>query len=181
MDAWRSVPGFVKPNYMEEKIMKRRLIPVASVIAVFMLATALNGSMFSVNAFAEGNIAQTPKPVKEHAQKGKGGGEDPNITNDSDSNDPNSMPKAPGYKGGERPRGAGYCRVGIDNWTGWYIRVYVDGTYRGTIAPWDESHCYTGSGPTKIYAVAVFEDGSRFTWGPRVVNCSRAYNWELHP
>ncbi len=115
------------------------------------------------------------------AEKGRGTGPDTNIKNDQDKNDPNSPRPAPANKGGEKAKGAGpaTCQVKFDNSTGYYIRVYVDGTYRGTMDPWGDYSLYTGSGSTDLYAVAVFTDGTRLTWGPKAVSCSGLYSWRL--
>ena len=34
--------------------------------------------------------------------------------------------------------GPNYSDVVIDNWTGYYIDIYVDNSYRGTVSPWDK-------------------------------------------
>lgn len=156
----------------------------AGLLVLLFLAATLLGPMST-----DSTAAQTKKPGaakgkvdKDHAQKGRGaGGADANIKNDSDANDPGKQMPAPGAKGGEKSKGAGDCAVVIDNRSAWYIRIYVDGTYRGTIAPWGDSYCYTGAGDTLLYAVATFTDGSRYTWGPRAVGCYGSYTWQLFP
>ena len=156
----------------------------AGLLVLLFLAATLLGSMSSETTAAQAKKpgAARAKMDKDHAQKGKGaGGADENIKNDSDANDPGKQMPGPGTKGGEKSKGQGDCAVVIDNRSALYIRIYVDGTYRGTIAPWGDSYCYTGAGNTLLYAVATFTDGSRFTWGPRTVGCYGKYTWQLFP
>lgn len=157
--------------------MKSKVMLAATVAVVFSLLTIGLGSP---PAEQKGK-AKSKKAVIEKAQKSRGGGQDENIKSDKETNDPNAIPPAPPNKGGEKSRGVGACAVFVDNSTGYYIRIYVDGTYRGTISPWGDDYTYTGAGPTRLYAVAVFEDGSRLTWGPRVVDCYSSYSWRLTP
>jgi hypothetical protein len=164
--------------------MKRRFAVAGLVTFAFFVAASLSIPL-SNNALAaqtgkKSSTQSKSKVDKDHAQKGKGGGSDQNIKSDSDANDPGKPVPAPGKKGGEKSKGqAGGCAVVLDNRTGWFIRIYVDGTFRGTIAPWGDSYCYTGAGRTQLYAVATFNDGSRYTWGPRLVNCYGSYTWQL--
>ncbi len=100
------------------------------------------------------------------------GGDDPNITVGEVLNPVNGFTDLvqPEAKGGERTRGA-YCKVVFDNWTNLYLKCYVDGTYRGYIAPWGDGAVTVGSGSTSAYVVAEFDDGSRLTWGPIRHDC----------
>jgi hypothetical protein len=70
----------------------------------------------------------------------------------------------------------------VDNWTGWYVKVYVDGSFRGSVGPFDDGTVYVGSGATTVYARADFTDGSYKYWGSRVVNCPRGgtFSWTLN-
>ena len=155
----------------------------ASLLSLLFLAASVFGPMSSYTTAAQKTAAPAKgKQVeKTHAEKGRGGGPDQNIKNDSEANDPNKPAPAPGNKGGEKARGAGACQVVLDNRTGWYVHIFVDGTNRGTIGPWGDAYCYTGSGATVLYAIATFTDGSRFTWGPRTVNCYDSFTWQLFP
>ncbi len=154
--------------------MKKHIVGI--VLAIFLLPLIHSGSLIEATAAQKGK----GKVTETHAQKSRGGGADENIKSDSETNsDSNKMP-APPKKGGARAKGAGACAVVVDNRTAYLIRIYVDGTYRGTISPWGDAYCYTGSGATKLYAVALFDDGSRLTWGPNVVNCGDTYTWRLY-
>jgi len=47
------------------------------------------------------------------------------------------------------PRSAtDYCKVIIDNWTGYTVDIYVDGYYEGSCAAWSEGYTYAVAGAT---------------------------------
>jgi hypothetical protein len=163
--------------------MRSKFTTAGLLVLLFLAATFL-GPMSPDTTAAQTKKAGAAKAKveKDHAQKSRGaGGADENIKNDSDANDPGKQMPAPGAKGGEKSKGQASCAVVVDNRSAWYIRIYVDGTYRGTIAPWGDSYCYTGAGDTQLYAVATFTTGEKFTWGPRVVSCYNRYTWQLFP
>jgi len=107
------------------------------------------------------------------AVQGKARGADPNIEERKTKNDPNQIDKdiiQPADKGG-RTRGT-VCAVVFDNYTSWYVDCYVDGRYRGDVAPYGNGKVYVAGGDTRIYAVAEFTDGSEITYGPLTRYCS---------
>jgi hypothetical protein len=124
-----------------------------------------------------------PEVVKAKAQSSRGTGEDPNIKSGSDKNDPKSNTPAPSYKGGTAARGSGpgVCGVRADNYTRYIIKVYVDGSYRGAVGPFDNGTVFVGNGATTFYARADFTDGSYKYWGTWVFNCQHGttVTWEL--
>ena len=77
--------------------------------------------------------------------------------------------------------GPNYSDVVIDNWTGYYIDIYVDNSYRGTVSPWDKKTTWAIPGSTKLYAKAVFDDGSYLYWGPSTTTTGYQYTWKLNP
>ncbi len=77
--------------------------------------------------------------------------------------------------------GADYSDVVIDNWTGYYIDVYVNGNYRGSISPYDKKVTWAIPGTNTLYAKAVFNDGSYLYWGPKVTYTGYQYTWKLNP
>jgi hypothetical protein len=109
----------------------------------------------------------------------KGSGNDNNITSKSNKNDPNDKSTAPSYKDESRGSGPGICTVTIKNFTNWYIDIYMDGKYIGEIGPWQDAYSYTGTGATKIYVKAQFDDGSYYYWGPTVFDCDYKYIWKV--
>jgi hypothetical protein len=104
-------------------------------------------SGFLVTLLTSDAAAQTPDKSKTieltstRVEKGTAKGSDANIKKDEMANDPTAKRGAPPTKGG-KARGAGGCRVQFDNSTDLYIKVYVDGFFRGTMGPWDDSYVY---------------------------------------
>jgi hypothetical protein len=76
--------------------------------------------------------------------------------------------------------GANYSDIVIDNFTGYTIDIYVDGSFRGTIAPYDKKVTWAVPGNTRLYAKAVFNDGSYIYWGPTVTYTGYEYTWRLN-
>jgi hypothetical protein len=78
----------------------------------------------------------------------------------------------------EKPKGTRgeYCKVIIDNWTGYTVDVYVDGDYSGSCAAWGEGYTYAIPGKTELYAKSV---GGTVYWGPVYVDCQYEYTWQL--
>lgn len=157
---------------------------------IFIVALALVlGAALATSAPAQEKKAPEKKAeasdtIKANAQAGKAGAADPNVKKADVTNDPKAAAgKAPAHRGATtRGFGPGVCGVAVENWTALYTKIYVDGTYRGTLGPWDEGIVFTGSGATTMYARADFTDGSYKYWGPSVVNCPRGgrHTWELH-
>lgn len=77
--------------------------------------------------------------------------------------------------------GPNYSDVVIDNWTGYYLDIYVNGNYRGTVAPWEKKITWAIPGTNKLYAKAVFDDGSYLYWGPKTTYTGYQYSWKLNP
>lgn len=153
---------------------------------VFIVALALVfGAALATSAPAQEKkaAAADSNTIKATAQAGKAGA-DPNVKKADVTNDSKAAAgKAPAHRGATtRGFGPGVCGVVAENWTSLYVKIYVDGTYRGTLGPWDEGVVFTGSGATTMYARADFTDGSYKYWGPSIVNCPRGgrHTWELH-
>ncbi|RYD94361.1 MAG: hypothetical protein EOP50_09650 [Sphingobacteriales bacterium] len=88
--------------------------------------------------------AQTTRTVQGKAVS-KGRGANPNIKKDAPTTD--VMTK------GTKTRGA--CSITVDNWTSLYVKVYVDGVYRGTVDAWGKGTVTVGDGYTTVYCVSV--------------------------
>ncbi len=153
--------------------MKNKLMAV--IVAFF--------SMFLLMGLMTVEIsAQKPESIKStRAEKGRGDA-DPNIKQGETTNSAKSKIETPPAKGGTT-RGGGGCRVEFDNSTAWYIKVYVDGIFRGTMGPWDDSYVYVIPGITKVYARAEFDDGSYRYWGPKSYDCGpgESINFRMLP
>lgn len=163
--------------------MKRRFaIAILMTLAFLIVAgpsNSFSSSMAGQKPDKKGSTQSKGKVGKVHAEKGRGGASDENIKQDRQPNDSSKPAPAPPNKGGERSKGQSSCMVVVDNRTGFYVDIYVDGTFRGTVGPWGDSYCYTGAGSTRLYGVATFGDGSRLTWGPSTVTCYGRYTWQL--
>lgn len=111
----------------------------------------------------------------------KARGADPNIKDDSAVNETGKASGAvrPASKTGEAARGQSTCDVMFDNYTDLYIKTYVDGRFKGTMAPYGELYTWAIAGPTILYARADFRDGSYTTWGPFRVSCLSSYTLRL--
>ena len=75
--------------------------------------------------------------------------------------------------------GSSYSDIIVNNYTGYSIDIYVDGSFRGTIAPYDKKVTWAVPGNTRLYAKAVFNDGSYTYWGPTVTYTGYEYTWKL--
>jgi hypothetical protein len=88
--------------------------------------------------------------------------------------------KASEGKPGEKTKGIKQY-VTVVNHTAWYIDVYVNGRFRGTVDPYDDIEIFVGdrySDTTVLYAKAP---GTDIVWGPRGI--SRGYDtftWDLY-
>ena len=116
-----------------------------------------------------------PKIVKTKAAENRGTRTDENIKHADGKNTLTGGPAAPPDKGGKKTRGAGGYTT-IDNWTPWYIKVYANGDYMGTLGPWEKKWTYTGDQCPNLYARADFDDGTWKFWGPSQI-CNDT--WEL--
>ena len=110
------------------------------------------------------------------------GAQDPNIRATRDKvevNDASKEAPAPPHKGGAKSRGADGCLVTIDNRTSFWIELYTDGRYIGTVYSYGDMTVYV-YGET-LYARTLFTDGPAWTWGPRALGCEPggSFTWTL--
>jgi hypothetical protein len=134
----------------------KKLIVAAALVAAAVLAAP---------SIAPAADAKKGKNVELKAQVSRGGEADPNIK----SGPPKANKAAAVVPTASRDGRA--CTVHIDNRTGWYIQIYLDGDYRGVVGPMGDGYGAVISGPTRFYARAEFDDGSVRTWGPDQVYC----------
>lgn len=140
--------------------MKKITLFLVVVFAAFMFS--------SVNAQEKETKVVEVSAAKVESTRGAS----PHITTPKPVNDEVVVPKP---AENDKARG-GYCKVIVDNWTGYTIDVYVDGDYAGTIAAWDEGYTMAIAGRTKLYAQSV---GGTVYWGPSYVDCNTEYTWKL--
>jgi hypothetical protein len=142
------------------------------IVSIAACAALILGSITS-SAFAADK--QKKNKVESKAQTARGN-TDPNIkTPELPANDPSQADA----KKPEAKRGA--CRVTVDSYRNLYIKIFVDGDYKGVVSPLATDYTYAISGPTRLYARADFTDGSYSFWGPETFYCEDggSYTWTL--
>jgi hypothetical protein len=137
---------------------------------LFLAAALVAAVLVTVSAHAA-DAKKGGKKVDLKAQTARGDAQDPNIKS--------GPPKANSANAPLPAESRGGCTVHIDNRTGWYIQVYLDGDYRGVVGPFGDAYGAVISGPTNIYARAEFDDNSVRTWGPQNVFCPDQGNYTL--
>ncbi|MCY7377474.1 MAG: hypothetical protein LH472_16070 [Pyrinomonadaceae bacterium] len=157
--------------------MKLKLIAAMCLLNLVMAGSPLMSS----SVFAQAKQTKDNKKKKQvgdtvSGTKGtsgsKGADSDPNIKQGEMLNDADAPMGLPTAKGGGNSKGAAYdCEVQLDNWTGWNVKIYINGNYRGVLSGGAESTLYYTPGQTTIYARADFTDGSYYTWGPKTYQC----------
>lgn len=139
-----------------------------------LTATLIFASIPSIGQTKDKNQGKKgPSKAEAKAEKSRGGGEDPNITTKEAPNSPDAAEKnpAPPSKGGEKARGRAFAIGHVDNRTPLHVKVYLDGTYRGTVPPWGDLRDVVEAGETRFYCRADYTDGTYSYWGPRVIYC----------
>ena len=137
----------------------------------FLLCLCLLTSV-GIMATSPGSVAATPKPkIVTTASATPKAGEAPKELKGKPTNGTGPEVTAPSSKGGPKSRDFDACQLTWDNWTPWYIDLYVDGTWVGTMGPWGEMYGVYRSG-AELYARANFDDGSYKYWGPTTLDCT---------
>ena len=128
------------------------------ILLIAVIATAfIHGSAFSQT---KKTINKTVTSKAYEATRGQ----DPNIKSDEPTED----------KRETKSRGADDCTIYFDNYSGLYVKVYVDGDYMGTMSPYGSLTVYAG-GYTTIYCVSV---GNTRYWSDSG-DCSGYYHYKL--
>ena len=115
------------------------------------------------------SLAAPPKKGESAKTKGvqsKARGEEPNIKNEHERNDRNAKVPAPSNKGGAAVRGQATGTIHVNNETQWYVRVYADGDYIGTVGPYGDLYRYADAATWSMFARASFDDSDDITFGP---------------
>ncbi|HNQ69569.1 MAG TPA: hypothetical protein PKN32_14410 [Bacteroidales bacterium] len=55
----------------------------------------------------------------------------------------------------------GGCTVKFDNWTGFYVDLWVDKVYKGRLNPWEDSQLILPQGYTEVYCRTM---GETYQW-----------------
>ena len=125
----------------------------------------------ATNTFAQKNsVVKAPTMMKVDKSRG---GENPNIVSPRPTTDnPDTNP--PKSRGGDASRGP-YCDIKFENWTGYYIDIYVDGYYEGTVSPWQDMWVYNYSGYKSIYCETT---GGSYYWTDNG-DCDGEYTFKM--
>lgn len=97
----------------------------------------------------------------------------PNIKIKAPKNDNNPLPAS--VKKGNKTPGLKDCEIVFDNYTGYFIEVYLDGEYKGTIGEWGSLYVTVTSGYAKVYCIIT---GGTKEWNVEG-NCEGNYIWKL--
>ncbi len=157
--------------------MKASLLTIACVVFAALLISTPQAAWSKNTNNAQKEKGRTEKGrtvIELKGTKGaatRGSEADPNIKSDKQINDLNDQAEAPAQKGGVATRGGGGCEVRLDNRTSLFIKIYVDGAYRGTLSPYGDSVVFVLPGETHVYARADFDDGTFYYWGPSAYAC----------
>lgn len=70
----------------------------------------------------------------------------------------------------------GSCTVAFTNNTGYYVKIYIDGNYKGTLSPYESGSVTVYSGYTTIYCITT---GGTYDWSA-AGNCEGTYTYNLN-
>lgn len=135
------------------------------------------GTIFFLVIMSNSTFAQTAKKHKVIDSKAI---KTPNASVDSLMKPVNNKEEKSQAKTRGDVYGPNYSDIIIDNYTNYTIDIFVDGDFRGTIAPWDKRTTWAIPGATRLYAKATFNDGTYEYWGPYTVLTGYEYTWQLH-
>ncbi len=112
----------------------------------------------------------------------RGGGGDANVRREEG---PNAVSKpATPEPPGKTTRGLSPVEPGfvcVDSRVDLLVKIYVNGAFAGTVSPWGDSCGHYGNGENKLYARAVFTDGSFSSWGPLTADATPGFRWTIRP
>lgn len=143
-----------------------------------LLVCGLAFSLVPVSVQGQDQKQANSSSTKSATGRGEASAKDENIKQERPVNDPNAKMEAPPDKGGPETR-QGLCQVHIDNRTQWFINIYINGVFRGTVSPFGDSVGWVTCGANVLYGRANFDDGSFKFWGPVQVFDNGVYNWNL--
>ena len=121
----------------------------------------------SFSAFAQ---QKTTKIVAIKATKvEKSRGENPNIKKDFTCNAADVAVPKPAKSRGD------LCSIKVDNWTGFYVKVFVDGDFYGWVSPWEDGSVTVYSGYTTVYCITA---GGTLEWSG-AGSCDGEYEYKI--
>ncbi len=145
-----------------------------------LLGLTVAAATLFVSNDVQAQAAKRQAGVTSNSTKTRGGSADANVRRDDA---PNALNKpATPEPTGKNTRGASAVEPGqicIDSRVDLYVKIYVDGNFVGTVSPWGDACGYYGSGEHRLYARAVFTDGSYSSWGPVTGDASSGFRWTV--
>ncbi|AFU68174.1 hypothetical protein P700755_001237 [Psychroflexus torquis ATCC 700755] len=96
-------------------------------------------------------------------------GENPNIKTDFVCDAPDVAVAKPAATRGST------CTINVDNYTGFDIKVYVDGYFEGWVHPWDEGSVTVIGGYTEVYCMT---SGGSYEW-EATGDCDSYFTYKL--
>jgi hypothetical protein len=146
-----------------------------------LAATVTAGAIVASSTLPGVQAQKAGQSAKDTAKAARGTGADANIKTPRGKNDPKQEAVGPSTKTGSKTRGA-VATYTVDNFTKYYIDIYVDGDFKGTVSPLGDSTGYADPGTYSLYGRAEFTDGSVKTWGPRTVTirANGDFTWKLY-
>jgi hypothetical protein len=114
------------------------------------------------------SMAQTPKKIDVKKEK---------VTATRGANPKIKMDEPSGDKEMAKPSATrGSCAIAFSNSTGYYVKIYVDGNYKGTLGPYESGTVTVYSGYTTIYCITT---GGTYDWSA-AGNCEGSYTYNLN-
>ena len=128
-----------------------------------MMASCFILLSMSTTTYAQKKVSRTLKAKTVETSRGVNS----NIKSDAPKSD---TPVA-------QARGGASCNIYFSNYTGYYVNIYVDGYYKGQLAPWGGGTVVVGDGYTSIYCITA---GRTLEWSD-AGNCFGSYTFRLYP
>lgn len=149
---------------------------------VVPLVVTLVAASFLVSARAEAQGTRRVNGATSTSTRTRGAGGDPNIRVEEGANpvDKPATPEPPG----KNTRGLAAVEKGymcVDSRVDLLVKLYVDGAFAGTVPPWGDTCIHYGAGDRRLYARALFTDGSVSAWGPVVADVTPGFRWTIKP
>lgn len=129
-------------------------------LSIFMLLAVLFTTALSSQAQTKKTITKDVVAKVVEASRGA----NPNIKTEAPTTD-NPV---------EKSRGS-VCTLTFDNYTGYVIKVYVDGNYKGTVSEYGKGTVTVGAGYTTMYCITA---GGTREWSD-YGDCSASYVYKL--
>ena len=151
-------------------------------IRASLLGLSVAAASLFLSADLQAQATKRQAGVTSNSTRTRGGAADANVRRDDAPNAVNK-PATP-EPAGKSTRGASAVEPGqicIDSRVDLYVKIYVDGNFVGTVSPYGDACGYYGGGDHRLYARAVFTDGSYSSWGPVSGDATPGFRWTVRP